>query len=206
MDSEIEQKLLTFFRTFPSKSYKKNQVFLSPNKKPEGVYLLTKGTVRMFSLSKDGTELSLNIFKPLSFFPMGWALNVSPNNFYFDSLTDVTVFIAPKEKTIQFLKQQPEVVWDLMKRIYKGFDGYFKEMESLLEGKAYEKIITQLVIQTKRSNEHIHLTHNQLATLTGLSRETVTRELKKLTNKGLITREDKHLKIVNSKLLEEELR
>ncbi len=206
MDSEIQQKLLTFFHTFPQKSFKKNQVFLSPNKKPEGVFLLTKGTVRMYSLSKDGTELSINLFKPLSFFPMGWALDVSANNYYFDSFTDVTVFIAPKEKTIHFLKQQPEIVWDLLKRIYKGFDGYFREMESLLEGKAYYKIITQLIIQAKRSNDHIYLTHNQLATLTGLSRETVTRELKKITEKGIISKVEKHIKILNLPLLENELK
>jgi CRP-like cAMP-binding protein len=205
MNESVQKTLLHFFKQFPLKTYKKNDVFISPDKSPEGVYLLVEGNVRMFSMSKEGSELSINMFKPYSFFPMGWALNVTSNRYYYDAFTDAQIYIAPKESTVQFLKEHDEVVWDLLERIYKGFDGYFMEMESLLDGKAYNKIITQFIIQAKRSDNSVQLTHNQLATLTGLSRETVTREIKKLSDKGLIKREEKHFSIPNIDALEREI-
>ncbi len=93
-----------------------------------------------------------------------------------------------------------------------GLDGFFARLESLLLGDAYLKLLTQLVIHTKRfgqknQNEITfdwHITHHQLASQTGLARETVTREIKKLQNKGLIGYTGKTLFVYDLSKLEQE--
>jgi len=167
--------------------------------------------VRCFALSPEGTELTINIFKPVSFFPVGWALNNRADNYTYQAVTDLEVYIAPKEEFEKFLQHNPDVVYDLLKRIYRGLDGYFLRMESLLSGTPSFKTAVQLVIHTKRfgikeaEKYKVNLTHTQLASLAGLTRETVTREIKKLEDKKLVTYEGKQLIILDIAKLEAQI-
>lgn len=211
MDKKVEEKLQRFFKKHTKKSYKKGE-YLIKDKPPEGVFFLTKGIVRMFSVSKDGTELTVNIFKPFSFFPVGWIINNTPNKYFFDALTPVDVIVAPKQDFKKFIEKNHDVSYDLLKRIFKGLDGYFMRMESLLSGEGYYRTVTGLLLHARRFGEEkrgapltVPLTHIQLAKLTGLTRETVTREMKKLQDKGVVTYNGKTLIVNNIDVLEEEL-
>jgi CRP/FNR family cyclic AMP-dependent transcriptional regulator len=205
VNSHVQQKLLDFFEHYSNRSVSKNSIILFPDKEPEGVHFLRSGLVRMYGISKDGIEFSLNIFKPFSFFPMGWVFNDTQNPYFYESLEESNFFIAPKIETLHFLKENNDITIDLLERIYKGLDGYFLKTESLLTGNAHYKVITQLLIQTKRFGK-ITMTHNQLATLTGLSRETVSREIEKLIGKGLVLSKGRTLIIPEPKKLEAEFR
>ena len=77
-------------------------------------------------------------------------------------------------------------------------------METLLGGNAYHKVVNELLIQEKRFGK-VELTHSKLASLTGLSRETVTREIQKLQKKKIIKYKGWKLKIINSEKLNQEL-
>ncbi|MBI4033218.1 MAG: winged helix-turn-helix domain-containing protein, partial [Candidatus Blackburnbacteria bacterium] len=73
-------------------------------------------------------------------------------------------------------------------------------------------VLTQLIIYARRfgaTSQNIitfdwHLTHQQLASQTGLARESVTKEVKKLQNKGLVGYSGKKLFIYDFPKLEEE--
>lgn len=166
----------------------------------------------MTFLSKEGIELTLNIYKPYSTFPMSLIFNGKENKYLFSSLTEVEGYFAPQKAFKSYLKKNPEIVFDLLKRIYQGLDGFFLNLESLLLGDAYLRILTHLIIYAKRfgriSEDKIifnwQLTHQQLASQTGLARESVTREIKKLQDKGLIGYDGKKLFIYNFSKLEKE--
>lgn len=212
MDAGIQKKLLTFFSKYTVKQYKKGEVLIRQLENPEGLFLLTKGIVRMYSVSEDGEELELNVFKPYSFFPVGWLINSTQNRYYFDAITDAEVYIAPKPQALAFLHQEHEIVFDLLSRMYKGLDGYFMRVGTLLTGAAYYKTIAEIMISARRFGEsgrgntfHVKLTHHQIASRTGLSRETVTREIRKLQKKGIVSYEGEQLTIIDISTLEEEL-
>lgn len=205
MNHKIRSTIIQLAQKYPKQDTAKHQTILEPHTVPEGIYILTEGNVRMFTVSKEGIELTLNIFKPISFFPMNWVLNDTPNHYYFDTLTPATIHVVPKPVFENFLGQHSEVVYDLLQRVYRGLDGYLLRVESLLAGDAYFRIVTHLVEQTRRFGPRVQLTHQQLATLTGLTRETVTREIKKLLDKGIVLYEGKLLTIPMIEQLEAEL-
>lgn len=162
---------------------------------------------------KDKELLTLNIYKPYSLFPMSPLLNNKQDKYAYTTLTEVQGYFAPKKALREFIKKNPDVLFDLLKRIYRGLDGFFARLESLLLGDAYLRLLTHLVIYSKRFGENHekkpafnwHITHHQLASQTGLARETVTREIKKLQDKGLIGYKGKKLVIHNPADLEKEL-
>ena len=177
----------------------------------------------MYVVSKKGDEPVLNIFRPVSFFPLMWAVNNTQNKYYYEATTPVIVWKAPKDQLIQFLKQNPDVLYDLIARVYKGIDGLLIRMMYLMTGNAHTRLITEILIYSKRfgkpclkndlqdsSHDYkkamkLHMTEKDIAVSAGMSRETVSREMKNLKKKGLLTFEKGTLVIFNIQDLEDEL-
>lgn len=212
MDEQISKKLKVFFTRYKKQTYKKGEILVRADDDPAGVFYLTDGYVRMYLITGKGDEIVLNIFKPISFFPMSWAINNTKNIYYYEALTEVTLWRAPKEDTIAFLKKNPDVLYDLVSRLYRGVDGILTRMAYLMSGNAHTRLITELLIAGKRfgkpndKNEvTLTVSEKDLAAQAGMTRETVSREMKVLKDKGLVTLHKTILTIKDIQSLEEEL-
>ena len=98
--------------------------------------------VRLYSVSSSGQEITFNIYKPGSYLFMMWALSEVENNYFFETLTEVTGLMAPKDKAVEFLKNQPELLYRLTKRTMIGLEGIVQTSQALLFGNARSKIAT----------------------------------------------------------------
>lgn len=210
MDGKVAKKLEEFFIRYKHQEYKKGEILLRADDEPQGVFYLIKGVVRQYAISKEGIELTINIYKPLSFFPLLWVMNNRKVRYYYQALSSVSCYIAPKDDFEQFIKTEHDVAYDLLKRIYKGLEGYFMRMEFLLSGDAYARTITPILIHAlrfghDRNSIEVYLTQNQIASQAGLTRETVTREVKKLQDRGIVGYKGKALVVYDLTRLEEEL-
>lgn len=205
MDNKIAKKLEEFFTKFKRKTYKKREILIRADDDPSGIFYLKNGHVKEYAISKKGDELVVNIFKPISFFPMSWAINNTKNMYFFEAVTDVEVFRAPKEKVVEFVKSNPDVLYDLLSRVYKGTDGMMTRMTYLMAGNAYARLITELIIHCKRFGSPLKISEKDLAAQSGMTRETVSREMKMLKAKGLVVFEKNTIVLKNLSGLEEEL-
>lgn len=213
MDTQLSLKIDAFFIKFKRQNYKKGELLIKIGDKPPGLFLLKEGMVRQYAISQSGEELTINIFKSTSFFPMAWIVNDSISSHYFEAMTDVIVWIAPKKDSLEFLKKEPDVLLDLVKRIYAGLDGYFMRMEHLMIGSAQARLVAELLIYARRFGKqkensieiNFKLTERDLASQSGIARETVSREIQKLKQKGLISFQTNILVIKDLHKLEEEL-
>ncbi len=88
MTSAVSSKIDQFFRTYPQRSYPKGQILVFAGEEPEHVFYITKGRVRQYDVSYRGEEVIVNVFKPPAFFPMSWAINKTPNKYFFKTETD----------------------------------------------------------------------------------------------------------------------
>lgn len=214
MDNQIKEKLDKFFSSYRQQKYKKGEVLIRAGQAPDSVFYLTDGVIRRYAISSQGEELNLNLFRPISFFPMSWALNDSPNKHYYEALSQATVTKAPKKELLKFLEENPDVVLDLMKRVYRGMEGLWDRMENLMAGNAENRLITEFIILAKRFGQKnaggkitvdLKLTEKDLASESGITRETVSRVIHKLEQKDLIEFKNSQLNILNLGELEEEL-
>lgn len=210
MNVVISQKLDSFFTAYKHLSYKKGEILIRADDNPSGISYIKQGYVKQYAISKKGDELVVNIFKPGSFFPMSWAINQTPNSYFFEAMTEIEVWRCPREKIIVFLKDNPDVLFDLLSRVYKGTDGLLTRMTYLMSGNAYSRLIIELLIYAKRfengkDNVPIDVSEKDLAAQAGMTRETVSREMRLLKDKKLIIMTNNKLVIPDIVKLEEEL-
>lgn len=203
----------TFYKQFTIREYKKGEVLIRADDDPQGIFCLTKGYVRQYTISKNGFELTLHILKPISYFPMVWAVNGTPNVYYFEALTPVEVGRAPRDQVVNFIKDKPAVIFELMSELLEDYAETLTRVEHLVFSDAYRRVISVLIYIAKHFGEehgkgiivHHRFTQQDIATLVGVARETASNEMVKLEKKGLIKHIDHSILIESVKELELEL-
>lgn len=207
-------KLEIFFSHYKKQTYRKKEILIRADENPLGVYYIKSGLVKAYTLSKKGDETILNILKPNSFFPMPWVINDTKNSYYFEAMTAVEVWRAPKEKVLSFVKKENDILYDLLSRVYKGTEGLLLRLTHLRTGNAHARLVTEIIINTRRfgkkvkntSKYFLKIREKDLARQAGMTRETVSREMKVLKDTGLISFEKNILEIYDIGLLELELK
>lgn len=213
MDDKVAIKVNNFFSQFPQHTHSKGEILIGADTNPSGVFYLEKGFIRKYYITSQGAEFTINIFKQLSFFPMSWVLADIHNLNYYEAMTTVVVRKAPKDKVKEFLSQETDVLKNLIRRVYIGMEGMFMHIESLMTGDALTKVAVTFLIFGRRFGKRengrilidLKMTEGDIASYAGVSRETVSRSLHKLKEKGIVESENKKYYIQEIKKLEEEL-
>lgn len=193
VNTDITHLLKTFFIKHTFHQYKKGDVCIRGGETPSGVFYLTDGYVKMYSLSTKGVQVTLTVFKPGSFFPMHWAMHETKNRYFFEALTDIDVWVAPRKQVLSFIKKHPDVLYDLLSRVFRGLDGVMERMSYTVSDTAAHRLVFELLIAAKRFGQtsadktiSLHVTEKDIAHQTGLTPETISREMKKLKQKGFV--------------------
>jgi CRP-like cAMP-binding protein len=212
MDLKLTEKLIEFFKTTKTVKYTKGELIVRGNDEPGGVFFILEGFVKMSSLLEDGTEVAIHIYKPGTFIPMIWALAGIENTYYYRSLTAATLYKAPKEKFLEFLRQNPDVLMDLTSRVLLGLDGVLMNTKHLLYANSTKKVAIIIATLCRRfgvikENGVIEislvLTHQELAQFAGVTRETVSLAIEKLKSKGIVSQDKRRFVVKDLKALEE---
>ena len=203
-------KIHSFFSAYPLKRTQKGEVMVQAVADPAGIFYLQKGQVQEYDIADNGGQVVINIFKPPAYFPMSWAINRTANQYFFEAATDIEYRLAPAEDVVQFLHDNHDVTFDLLARVYSGTDGLLRRMAHLMGGSARTRLLFELVVQLRRfgalqpdGSYRLKLNEQELAQRVGLSRETVSRELRALN--GLATIDRTGLQVPNLTMLEKEL-
>ncbi len=195
MNQTFLGKISNHFINYKVIEYRKGQIITYANEEPEGVSLLLEGLVEQYDITPEGNRITVNVFKPTAFFPMSWAINKTPNSYFYAALSDLKLKRADADKTVAFLRENPDVMFDLLSRVYKGTDALLQRHVVTAKGIAASRLIFELLIDAYRFGEQINETERliktkqlSLAARSGLARETVSRELHKLEKDNLIVR------------------
>lgn len=207
MDTDLLKKLVPFFADEKPIYYKKGQVIIRPEDKIDHIYFIEKGYVRFYHLNEDGRELTFLIYKPGYVFPVAYTFLGQNTRYYFESMTPVILKRSTRGKFNDIILSNVNLMSLVNQEIVKRLGEALERMEVASYGNANKTISYVL----KRSAEEfgirkgnevafpLHLTHQIIASLTGLARETVSIEMKKLQDKGLINYKGNTLEIKSLK-------
>jgi len=194
MNTEVKKKVERFFASYPLKHFKKGDILIRAHETPLDVYYLIEGQVVEYDISSAGNEVVVNAFKPGAFFPMSLALNNVHNDYFFESASPLVLRQAPAGDVVDFLKENPDVTFDLLRRVYLGTDGLLRRTAHLMGGKTRSRLIFELLNIAARFGERttdgsvfVGLTVTDLAKRSGMSRETISRAMGELREAGLVT-------------------
>lgn len=195
MDDVVIKKLDSFFSPYPSQAFKKGTIIIQAGEEPSGIFYIESGIMRSYWISSNGFEVTQNMYKPHAFLPMSWAVAGVTNNSFYEAMTHITARKAPKEAVLTFLKKEPDVLFDLLRRIYIGMEGLWMHFESITAGNSTTKLIASLVILAKRFGKQekdgvviqLKMSEHDVANYAGIARETASRELQKLKKERIVS-------------------
>lgn len=214
MEKKFETKLNKYFSKYKKISFKKDSQIIRAGEEPTGAFFLKKGYVKMSYIFENGVEIIFNIFKPGSLFPIIWVIGDVENLYYYQAMTDIDVIKSPKTEVIKLLDENPDILFNLTRRLVIGFDGLLINLRHILFGNSVVRVSSALYIMAKRFGKKkqggkvlvdIKLTHQDIASLSGISRETASIAIKKLKRNGVVSQKRGYFFVNDIKKLEESL-
>ncbi|MBI2031701.1 MAG: Crp/Fnr family transcriptional regulator [Candidatus Levybacteria bacterium] len=204
------KKIVKFFAQFKTHAIKKGRTFLKAGDTPRGVYFIKKGYARIYSVSSGGKELTLVIYQPGEFFPVVWTFTSKPSIYYYEALSDLEISIAPRLQFVKFTKENPDVYEEVLRGIIERFQNALKRMQYLTFGNVRSRIASVFLIYAERFGVKkvegeiqlpVPFTHSDIANIVGVARETVSIEIKKFLDGGIIGHTGRFFIIKNKRRL-----
>jgi CRP/FNR family transcriptional regulator, cyclic AMP receptor protein len=178
----------------PMKTYTAGELLYSPHNPVETLFILKMGRVRIFRIAADGRALTTALLTPGTIFGEMILLGQHMYDNYAEALDQAVVCVLGRSYVQQHLLSDPRIA----ARITEILGQRLVEMERRLCDTVFKSVpqriagtLTTLAGQQRRLGvgpraAQVALTHEQLAALVGTSRETATKVLGDLADRGLI--------------------
>lgn len=191
---------------------KKDTTLLCQGDEPNQVHFVVSGSVKVSRVGYNGEEQVVGFKTAGDLFPEPWAFGRTAITIYNYKAVEVSeIALMDKDAFAQYLTQNPSVKDACFDYMLKNFMGAMLQVTALGQSYATDKLTLVLYYlmlrygKEKEPDEYwvtVKLSHGTIASLTGLSRETVTTELGRLRRKGIIEYESGKLMIRRSVLLD----
>lgn len=211
MDSTVEAKIQQFFKPYAVRKYSKGEVLLLVGDDVQNVFQIVEGRVKEYDVTNRGDEVTLNIFTPPAFFPMSAVINKSTSPYIFETETACKIRLVPAQEVLEFITNNPDVLYDLISRVYRGVDSLLGRVVHLMASSANTRLVYELLVEARRFGQArgnstvLNINEKDLGARAGLSRETVSREIGKLRAEGLLTTSPKTIVLNNQLALRNKL-
>ena len=212
MKSVITNKLDNFFANYPVRIYKRGQILIHARDQPKYIYQLDSGKVRQYTITDSGDEIVLGLYRANSVFPLASTVTDVKNEYFYESSEDVTLRMAPSQALQEYLSDNPEIVYGMLKNTEEIKTILLKRMSYIMGGNAYARLLYELILECQQVSKsqfnsyQLKVHEYELANQVGLSRETASRELRKLKQMGFISVGHKFITVVNFLGIKNELR
>jgi len=211
MDHKVEAKINDFFGPYKVKKYAKGEVLLLVGDQVQTVFQIVEGRVKEYDVTSRGDEVILNIFKSPAFFPMSAVINKTTSPYIFETETACKIRLVPASEVLEFITKNPDVLYDLLSRVYRGVDSLLGRVAHLMASSANTRLVYELLAEARRfgtpkgTTVVLSINEKDLGARAGLSRETVSREISKLRAEGLLTTSPKTIALSNLEELRSKL-
>lgn len=187
-----------FLAIAPTKSFNKGEILMHQGDDPQQAYIVKKGVVRCFDISSDGNQQLIWLVSEGEIFPASLLLQVDKTvRFFYSAFVDVEVYAVDKTEFAAFLKTNPDVLFEVCTEITRKLADLHYRVNATGKPKAREKILHSLAFLADRFKSYrksknkkvelsLPLTHQDIADLVGLTRETTATTLKNLKEEGFI--------------------
>ena len=206
---KINENLFHFFEQAGTKViYHPNDIIYMQEDDSTNLYLILKGRVRVFNINPMGEEITFEFLNKGRIF--------GESSFFQNSLRPTTVMAVNEVELIScylddlypYLSESKELTIVLLQLLSQTCDYMTSLLKKAYTYNRYEKIASFLLEQTVTDNINkgiinsiLPYTHEEIATLVGLSRVTVTKVLNDFVKKGYIKNRYRKIIILNKKAL-----
>lgn len=188
-DSEME----AIAAAAPMKTYSAGALLFSPHFPVEVLFILKRGRVRIFRVSPDGRALTTALITPGTIFGEMVLLGQQMHDNFAEALDEVVVCVMSRSDVHRFLLSDPRISARISEILGRRLAELERRLTDVVFKSVPQRIAATLCLlasqQQKRSlgrGVQVALTHQQIAALTGTSRETTTKVLGEYAERGLV--------------------
>ena len=191
--------------------YPQGAMLFAEGQRPKGVFILCGGRAKLSTGSSNGRSL-MRIAEQGEILGLSATLSGSPYENSAEMLESGQVNFIRRDHFLHFVNNWPEASLRVARHLSHAYMDVHEQMRALvLSDSAAEKMARLLLSWLKKTGIHtergvhlkISLTQGEIAQMIGVSRETVTRLLGELRDKGIIQLKGSNLLIKNKAALEE---
>ncbi len=194
---------------FVERRFPPDSVLFAEGSEGDTLYILREGLVKLSHLSEKGTETILHILREGELFGE-LLLSGLPRPFTAVAITEVGVSALSRSDLQEALVEVPEFARVFLALLSRRMGRVEREFARLLTEWAYHRLARELLQLAWDMGEKtplgtriaLRLTHEDLANLIGTSRETVTTQLRRFEEMGLLHREGRSIVVHPERLRE----
>lgn len=203
--------LADFCAKFPLRHFKKGRPLLYQGEVPQSMFFIKEGVVKLYNITAGGEEKTIGYEAAGGLLPIAWLFNRSSvSTYYYDTFTDSQLYAVPKADLLDFVAIRSDLPALLLDNVVTMYIGSTLHLHALEQSKAKDKLLyifQYLVLRfgapagKDLSKINLKLTHQDIANLIGITRETASTEIGKLSKAGIIKQSSPHYIIDTNKAL-----
>ena len=190
---------VTFTRTFS-----KDNVIILAEEEGDTLFILKKGKVKVSIVSEGGREVILSLLGPGSVFGELSLLDGKPRSANVVATEETDLLMLRRADFLQLIYKTPQIATALLAELATRMRKTDRQIEGLALLDVTSRISdTLLQLATEQGSEtpdgvtiESRPTHQELANMSGTTRETVSRVLKRLEGQGYINRNGRKITIL----------
>lgn len=181
-------------RVSDMKPLKKGTIILGPHKPMKALFLLKKGNVRLYRSNDSGKQLTVDLLGDGNIFGETSSFSLSDDSVYAEAMSDVYLCIIGKEQFERLISENPKLAIKFIEILSARLKEIYEVSENIALRSVKYRVLSLLLKLSekfgKRKNEwqtiDIKLTHYDMATMIGSTRETVSATFGELKKEGFI--------------------
>lgn len=184
------------YRRFP-----KGAFILGQNEPGGSMYLLVSGRVKVALANTDGKELVLNYLEAPAHFGEMALVDQHPRSADIIALTDVELFALDARDLSAAIQVQPRLALSLIATLSRRLRTTISRLEDMAFHDATHRVMRVVLNVATASFESRGvaliqgMTHYDIATLAGTSRETASRVISQLARDGVVTTKGRKIEV-----------
>jgi CRP-like cAMP-binding protein len=192
------------------REYKLGEAVFHPVRVPRSVYLLEDGLVRIFRVSPDGNELTIGYVRPGELFGDVSVITEEPRQSFATSARRSRILEIPKDVFLAVVRTA-KPLYEVTKQVGLRLIRCQSRAEDLVfyDARArLARVLLRLCDEFGRRTDHglavgLPLTQQEIASLIGTTRQTVSTALGGMIRAGLVARRPRELIVTDPRALRE---
>ena len=189
------EKLLNLFSEHGTpNSFRKGKILVAPEEKITQIHIIKSGILRHYSVNDNGDDVTIHLHTAPALIPLMLLFSTKPNQHYIEAVTDIETVSVKTQVIKKAVKASPEISQYFLKSFANAMKGMSDRIELLATQKAGDSLLQILTYISKKFGRPVSdgtkitlkLTHNDIASWLGTTRETISREIKLLDQAGKI--------------------
>ncbi len=204
-----EEELEEFTQHIPGTHVEQGRTFYAPEERSEALFILKRGQVRIYKVAPDGWEFTLAMVQAGTMFGEMALTAQRQWQAYAEATEPSDICILKQEYLKRLIRENPDVGLQMIRVLSERLrlcrtrleDIGLKDVPARLASLVLRLAASEGVMTSEGIRIPTHYTHQQLATMIGSSRESVTRAFAKLQRSGAVEQRARHIHLVDLEAL-----